>query len=438
MKASTRLLARGWRRGARAWYRGTTAVLAAALVVLLTAGGVLSGAQQETQGRVADFYTGALRLTVAGTGAVPDATFQVPDAMERLDLDPDDVRVQFESQAVLTRRTVVGAAFEREGFDLDTPGGQGGRGAVALSAMVGIDLQDPAALRALEPHMVNGGLPARTDGAIPLLLSLDRLERFLSPEERAQMPWPPQPSDLADLRFQVTAARMDNDTSLAEGGMIIYRNAYVAGLYRTGIDFLDGFTVVAPIGAVRDLHGLDREDPVANVLLVDHGQQTAGRRAAEEGWTSQGASAFTHQYLGQVMDVLRVFGTFAILSLFLLPAFLIVHGVTRQLEAHNREIAVCQAIGVPPQEIRGALGWLVVRMGLSAVVLAVSIVVGLALVFQTWLPGVAAAPLPLGFRLDWGTVLLALVLTIGSVGAALAIAFRSHARLQTASALRTF
>jgi len=432
------MLARGWRRGARRWYRGTTAVLAAVLFILLTTAGVLAGTEHETASRVGDFYTGGLRLTPSSDAAVPEEVFEASAALAGLGLDMDEVRIQYESQAVLTRQTLLEAALEKEGFDVDAPGTRPGRGAIGLAALLGVDVQDPAVRDALEPHLVVGSLPRMSgQGAIPLVMSLDRLDRFLGPEERASMPWPPRLADLSTLRFQITAARLEGNESLAQGGMFILRSAYVAGLFRTGVDVLDGFTLVAPIEDVRSLNAA--APGTANVLLVPPDQAAGARAAAARlDWRAQDAGTFTKQYLGQVIDVMRLLGGVSAAALFLLPSFLIVHGVTRQLEAHNREIAVCQAIGVPGRRIRGALGWVVARMVAAAVVLAALATAGTGLVLHGILPGLDGSPLPMDFRLPPGTALLALVVTLGSVAGALALAFRSQRDLGLAETLRTF
>jgi len=124
--------------------------------------------------------------------------------------------------------------------------------------------------------------------------------------------------------------------------------------------------------------------------------------------------------------------------LFLLPAFLITHGVTRQLETHNREIAVCQAIGIRFRTIRSALSILVLQVAGVALAVAGAAVLILAVVLHRVLPGRRDLPLPMDFELSLLAVGLALLVTFGSVALALWIAFRSQGRADLATTLRTF
>lgn len=434
-----RVLARGWRRGARRWYLGTSALLALALTVLACVGAALAGMEQETQERVADFYTDGLRVAPEPAGALPPSVFRDLDEAVAALGGEDRVRVQYESQVVLARRGLEAALLESDRFDVDSPGADGRPDAVALGAVLGMDADDPRVHAALRPHLLRGGLQAwNGTGPIPVLMSLDRLERFLSPAERAALSWPPTPEQLAPFRFQVTAAKLENG-SLAQGGRVILRTGVVTGVFQSGVDLLDAFTLVAPIEAVRDLNGQPGDAPVANALLVSPGGAAAARRHAEdEGWHAQGAEAFSGRYLGQLMRLVQGITLVATASLFLLPAFLVLHGLTRLLETHNREIAVLAAVGMPGRAVRAAILRLAARLWLEAVLLAAGLTAVAGLVLHAALPRADGLPLPMDFHLTPLLAALAVATSALAVGAAVALAVRSQGRMDLAAALRTF
>lgn len=433
------VLARGWRGGARRWYVSTSLVLAGSITLLLVVSGLFAGMQSETEQRVSDFYTEDVRVTVSGQGAIPPGSFpDLQQATAALTRNGGDAIVHLEAQGVLSRRSFVEAVGEDEQFDLDAPGSAGsGDRVVTLGALVGIRMDHAASRAPVERHLVAGSLPAggSGEGSIPVTLSLDRLDAFLTDEERAELSrWPPPLAEVQDLTFELTAAvvREGRDD-------VIRRPGHLVALFDSGVDVLDAFTYVIPIEDARQLLGHEPNAPVANAILVRGGDTGGAREVAEaNGWTHQDREAFTQRYLGQLMDVLRGLSVLMAAFLFLLPAFLVTHGVTRQLETHNREIAVCHAIGVRPRTVRTALSLLVVQVVAVALAAAGSLTLVLGLVLHNVLPGRRDLPLPMDFHATGGAIALSLLVTAGSVAVALWIAFRSHGRQPLAETLRTF
>ncbi len=442
MKYAVRSLARGWRRGAAKWYIGTSAVLGLSITLLLLISGLFAGMQAETQQRVADFYTDDVRITPAGLSAIPSRDFF--DLNATLDTvrgheDTNGVAVHYESQGILSRRGFLDAALtEDDQFQVGAGGREGdGDEIIALGALIGREAggaDTPDLMR----HIVSGGLPAKGDGkgSIPLVMSLDRLDQFLTAEERADLPWPPPISGVKSLSFEITAAVVVGEGETRD---VIRRPAHIVGLYDSGVDVLDSFTFIAPIEDVRQLNDIAPNAPAANVLLVDSDDRAAtAQMAARNGWTAQDSVAFTDRYLGQLIDVLQVLSTLVSIFLFMLPAFLIMHGVGRQLETHNREIAVCHAIGVRRRAVRQALGSVVAQVTLVAIGLATFLTLVIGFTLHLALPGRRDLPLPMDFTTTPLAVGLALGVTILSVLAALWLAFRSQARQDLSSTLRTF
>ncbi len=442
MNRAVRVLAKGWRRGAIKWYIGTAAVLGLSITLLLTVSGLFAGMQAETQSRVADFYTQDVRVTSIGEGAIPSrAFFDLNRTVDALD-DHGEVSVHYESQAILSRRAFLEAALtEDEQFQVGAGGRDGdGDEVIALGALVGIRPDDPDRAD-MQRHLVVGRLPAAGtgSGAMPIVMSLDRLEQFLTAAERNDIGvWPPPVSALRDLSFEITAAVVisDEETQTRD---VIRRPATVVGLYDSGVDVLDSFTFIAPIEDVRMLNDEAPNAPIANVVVVATDDPEATMATAQRsGWTAQTDADFTDRYLGQLIDVLQVLSLMVSIFLFMLPAFLIMHGVGRQLETHNREIAVCHAIGIRPRTVRQALGSVVAQVTLVATILAAILTTIIGFTMHAVLPGRRDLPLPMDFATTPLAVGLALGVTVLSVLVALWIAFRSQAKQELSSTLRTF
>lgn len=434
-----RTLARGWRRGSIRWYIGTSAVLAVTITLLLLVAGLFAGMQAETRGRVADFYTEDVRITVAGGGAIPPLDFEdVDGAVRDLTVAGGEAILHLEAQSILSRRGFVEAATtEEERFEIDAPGGEAsGDELIALGALIGVDMRHDRARAPIEEHLVVGALPEASDGegAIRLVMSMDRFEQFLNRAEKDDMSWPPTVQEMESLSFEITSAVV-KDT----GQDVIRRPAFVVALYDSGVDVLDAFTLVAAIEDVRVLLGHGPTDDVVNAILVDTDDPAAVHaEAARHDWSHQSAAHFTDRYLGQLISVLETMSLLMTGFLFLLPAFLVTHGVTRQLETHNREIAVCKAIGVRNRTVRLALTTLVLQVVATALLAAGIVTAIVGAILHANLPQSRDLPLPMDFQATGLAIGLALVVTLGSVALALWIAFRSQRKEAVSTVLRTF
>jgi len=441
---AARLLARGWSTDARKWTWATTAVLAGTLAVLLGTSGLLDGTSQRTLAQVSDFYTGDLRITPVAPGAVPAGWFHLddgadgtPGALGQLQAAGASASARVEGQYVLSRRTFAEAAqTETAGVPVDVPGSQGdATKAVSLGALVGV-LQDDPSRPALESHLLAGRLPrpsASANDTVEVAMSALRLERLLTPDERAIAGSPPRLDVANQLDFDLTSAQLDPASS---GRTLLHRHARIVGLFATGVDLLDGLTLVAPAEEVRWLLGQPRDAPVANVLLVHTGTGPAQGVADRNGWATQGTAAFADAFVGQMVAVLRGAAWLVSALLFVLPAALIGHGLARQLANQQRELAVCTAIGVPRRTLGNALALQVLRITLWAAVAAAAATLALWLTAPALLP-LLPSPLPLAFTVTWGSVAVAAAVLAVAVGVGLAVGIRSRRRMPLTAALRS-
>src|SRR5688572_7781859 len=69
------VLARAWYDAWRGRWLASALALAAVLVLVLGTAGLLEGMERATEERVADFYTGELRVTPERAGAAPPGSF---------------------------------------------------------------------------------------------------------------------------------------------------------------------------------------------------------------------------------------------------------------------------------------------------------------------------------------------------------------------------
>lgn len=439
MRPVVRVLSRGWRRGATRWYVGTTAVLALSITLLMVVSGLFAGMEAETSERVGDFYTADVRVQPQGTGAMPARTFfDLEETLDDLDGTADALAIRYESQGVLSRRGFLEAiGSEDDQFQI---GDGDGDEVVALGAVIGIS-QDGFDRQRIAKHLVVGQLPGAGDGegSIPIAMGLSRFGEFVTDEERDLFTsWPPPADQLTKFTFELTAAKVvrNEDDQLED---VVRRPAHLVGVFESGVDLLDGLTYVAPIEDMRQLNGHGTDDPVANVVVAktdDPGRVHSVAR--QNGWISQGEGAFTDRYLGQLIEVLQGLSVLMTVFLFMLPAFLIIHGVGRQLETHNREIAVCHAIGVRRKTVRQALGWVVIQVAVAAIVISAVFTTIIGLILHWILPQQRGLPLPMDFEPTLLAIVLSLTVSIASVLIALWIAFRSQARQPLAETLRTF
>jgi hypothetical protein len=436
-RGAARTLAHGWAADARRWTWATVAVLASTLVVLVGTAGLLEGTTQRTLDQVADFYTGDLRITPSRTGAIPADWFPT-DAAAELTRAGATVAERVEAQFVLSRRSFVDTYLnERNDVPVGVPGSSADpQKVVTLGAVVGLRPADPG-LAAINEHLVAGRLPCGIEAratcpdpedAIEIVMSQARAEGFLTDAEKKV------PGRLLDIvgtfSFDITSARLDEGRE----ERVIFTRAKVVGLYATGVDILDSFTLVASARDVQYLLGVS-ESTATNVLAVQSGAAAASRVAAREGWATEATESFAKGFIGQMIDVLRAVAWLVSALLFLLPTSLIGHGIARQLFAQQRELAVATAIGVPTRTLAQALAIQVTGMAGWAALSAALVTAALWVTAPMFLPGLPA-PLPLDFTVSPETLGVALAVTAVSVAVGLVVGLRSRLRMPLAASLR--
>lgn len=433
---AARLLARSWHRAQRRWWRTSAASLALVLVAILLVSGLFAGMQQATRQRVGDFYTSDLRITQASTSVAPDQVWTGTGLAAAQQALGPAAHPRLEMELILSRRSLVAAYLdEHNQYEVATGGSETEATThYGLGIVAGIDADDPIRDR-MAAHLVTGSLPRNTTGAIQLTMGKDAFWNFLSASERANLSaWPPLASELAAFRFEATSGYVDTSGLFKD---LVRHNAVVVGLFDTGLDALDGLTVVADLDGARQLAA----PPFAraNVFTVGGAPQevaTAQEAATRQGWRVEGAAPFADRYLGQLLAAVRALSLLST-SLFLaVPAFLVWHGLQQLLDRQRREIAVCRAIGVGHQDVDGALARLAVRVvaiGLAcAAVLALAMVAVLPRLFATWQP----LALPLDFRLDATIAWVEVALAVLSAAVSLVLAARRSHREAVPAALR--
>lgn len=440
------VLARAWFRAWRGWWWASGLALAAVLVMVLGTAGLLEGMERETESRVADFYTGGLRITPDEAGAAPPTSFgfnttqQLEDARASLEgAAGGRVEARLETTYILSRRGLVEAyLLEDDQFGVSLPGVASERDAYSVGVLAGLPLHEAATRDRLRPYLVTGAFPSAAPNAtapIEVLMSSGQFRSMLDEDERGRLADPPTAGQLAALRLELTAARVDDSGPFKD---IIRYPARVTGLYDSGIDALDRITLVAAIGDARRLLGADPDSGEANVFTVQGGDSAAAERAADgSGWVSEDAGRFTQRYLGQLVTVVRILGLVLSSLLLVLPFFMVWVGMAQQLDRSRRELAVCRAIGMGSRTVRAALLRLTGRVAVLAVVPAAAILVAATLVLPPLLgPGIDF-PFPLGFAIPlWALGVTALNLLVACT-AALGGALRRHGGTDLAGTLRS-
>lgn len=392
--AATGLLARGWFRGRLGGWLGTAGVLAATLALLVLVSALFTGLQSETESRVADVFTGDLRVTPRSPGVFSGGLFEDGEAAAAL---IDGATPRMEAQAILSRVSLPAVVG---GGEPPTVGRE-----VSLGVLIGVDFSNPLAAQGYEKRVVVGSLPdpwSTSQTQIPVAISLRTLDSFLTDEERDGLSsWPPTIAEIRDMPLEVTAGvARDGDFS----NDVYRRQARVVALFDTGVDTLDSFTMWTPIEASRFLLGHGADGTEANALIVVGDTQQAEQVAEEEGWATEGPASFTKRYLGQLLEALRTLSLISAAVLFTIPAFLVAHGVERVLEAQRKEVAVLRAMGVPGATIRRAMGRLVLWTVSIALTVAAMVVVLAGMGLHAILPAWKGAPVPLDVVFTWEAV----------------------------------
>lgn len=443
---AARVLARAWYDAWRGWWWASALALTAVLVLVLGTAGLLEGMERETEQRVADFYTGDLRITPERAGAAPPGSFRFNTSAEleaaraRLqDAAGDGARVEarLETTYILSRRGLVEAyLFEDDQFGVSLPGVSSERDAYSVGVLAGMPLADSLTRDRLRPYLLTGSFPdapANDTAPVGVLMSFAQYASMLDEAERERVGAHPTAGDLAALRLEVTAARVDDSGPFKD---IIRYPARVTGLFDSGIDALDRITLVSSIEDARRLLGVPTDSGEANVFTVQGDPGDVAAAAEDEGWVSEGPGTFTRRYLGQLVAVVRILGLTLSSLLLAFPFFMVWVGMSQQLDRSRRELAVCRAIGMGSATVRRALLRLTGRVAVLAVVPTIAII-GLA----AWLlphvlgPGIDF-PFPLGFAVPLWAVAVACGTLVLAGAAALSGALRRHHREDLAGTLR--
>lgn len=440
------VLARAWYDAWRGWWWASALALSGVLVLVLGTAGLLEGMEQETEQRVADFYTGDLRVTPERAGAAPPGAFgfNTSGELEAARAALEDaagpgarVEARLETTYILSRRGLIEAyLFEDDQFGVSLPGVSSERDAYSVGVLAGMPLADGVTRDRLRPYLLTGAFPQASEngtGPVQVLMSFAQFESMLDEAERERVGAHPTAGDLAALRLEVTAARVDDSGPFKD---IIRYPARVTGLFDSGIDALDRITLVAPIEDARRLLGVATDSGEANVFTVHGDPGRAAGEAEDEGWVSEGPRSFTQRYLGQLVAVVRVLGLTLSSLLLAFPFFMVWVGMSQQLDRSRRELAVCRAIGMGAATVRRALLRLTGRVALIALVPTVALVGAAALVLPRVLgPGVDF-PFPLGFAVPLWAVAVAGGTLVLAGAAALGGALRRHHREDLAGTLR--
>lgn len=451
-----RLLARGWLREGRRWNMGSAIVLASTLIAMVGTAGVLDGTRTETLDRVADFYTGDLRITPFRTGAIPGGFFYRNGTSATDGQDPVavfaaagvTVSPRIEAQFVMSRVGILSNAIDTFGnqgqFPIETPGqsGEDANRTLAVGGLIGLEEGDPASSR-IKQHLVAGRMPQpTTDGTLEVVMSVRRLEGFLTPDEREGLSSPPPLATLChrdeivkSTPCEITSGQTRRHAILR--GDLVRKSVDIVGLFHTGVDALDQTTLVAPAGGVRELLGYSAKERIDNVLIVTAGDPGRAKATAdEEKWASEDVTSFAGAYVGQMIAVLGMVVLIVGALLFLLPTFLVSHGIARQLALQRRELAVCTAIGVPDKVLRRGVLLQVLRIGMIGAGIAAVV----CLVFVLFLPPLLGAttvmPLPPGFELSLTTAVGATCVLLLSLAIGWWMGLRSRGRLPLTAQLR--
>ncbi len=440
MRHAVALLAQGWYRGSRRWWRLTIAILAIVSTLVVLVVGAFEGMEQATDDRIEAFFTGSMRITPDAPGAAPDVFFENGTAaMAMLQDGGYDASGRVESTYLLSRRTLIESYREEDGqYQVAVPGvDASGQDFYGVGLIIGVDTDQAADVAPLRPYRVAGAFPrvsVADPDVVPVMMSVSRFAQTLSPGERENMTqWPPTAAQMQRIQFELTLARIDSDSPFKD---VIRRPAQVVGLFETRLDALDAITLIAPIGSVRELLGAEPDDPVYNAFTIRGTSGGVEALAAREAWGTETPQHFAGRYVGQIVAVVEFLSVAVAVLLYAMPAFLVFVGLSQVLDRHEREVAVCRAIGVPSQILRGAVVRLLATIGLFALgAAAVLFAIG-AVAMSTWLPDWRGSPVPLGFVVPWWAYALTLGLTmlIGLLAAWSVV--RQHEAVDLASRLR--
>lgn len=412
------------------------------LALVFIMAGTLNGLESAMQDRVADFYTEEARLTPGSAGTAPGnhITFPSEAALAKTLDDSGDGDLRMESQFLLSRRGFIQAYLtEDDQFTVGTPGGSNDdKNQYGLGVLVGYSAGE--SYDGLRPYLLRGSalpsprLASELDSEpVELVLSVKALEGYLTDaEQNGFSKWPPTTAELRTINFEITAARLDDDSQYYD---IIRYPAIPVGLYETNLDVLDQFTMFAPIEEVRRLLGYDGADLVGNVI-TSKDADAAAKFADNRGWTVENSDVFSKRFIGQMVEVVQSLSFLVTVLLFLVPVFLLWYGLTQQLDRQRRELAVCQALGMMETTLRSGLARLVLKvLAIAAVILAV-VLGAYLLMFYGFIQDWGGSPFPLDYVVPWWAGFSVAVLIAAGVTGALFLTAKQQSRRDIVATLR--
>src|SRR5688572_8779197 len=167
------VLARAWYDAWRGWWWASALALSGILILVLSTAGLLEGMERETEQRVADFYTGDLRVTPERAGAAPPGSFgfNTSDELEAARAGLEDaagagarVEARLETTYILSRRGLIEAyLFEDDQFGVSLPGVSSERDAYSVGVLAGLPLAESVTRDRLRPYLLTGSFPQAPD-----------------------------------------------------------------------------------------------------------------------------------------------------------------------------------------------------------------------------------------------------------------------------------
>lgn len=391
--------------------------MGASLALVFVVAGTLQGLEHAMEERVSDFYTDEARIVAGPPGTAPGnpIRWNSEEAMrETLEEVEGDLRM--ESQFLLSRRGLIQAYLtEDEQFTVGTPGGAGGDGnQYSIGVLIGPEEDGYEGLR---PYLTKGSrlpAPRAADDVdrepVQVVMSLQAFEGFLTDREKESLSWPPRFEALRAFSFEITAARIDNDSQYYD---IVRYPAVPVGLFDTDLDALDQFSMFTPIEEVRRLLGHDGDAFVGNVITSPN-EAAANAFAGQRNWSVDSSESFSQRFIGQMVEIVQFLSFLVTVLLFLIPVFLLWYGLTQQLDRQRRELAVCQALGLQTRALRAGLLKLVLRVMALSLSTLVVVLGAYVLIFNGWIKDWDGSPFPLEFLIPlWLSLGVATLVIVG-------------------------
>lgn len=441
MAGAAGVLARGWFRGQRRWWTASALVLAFVVALVLVVQGTFTGMERATEDRVADFFTGSVRITSARQGAaVPELfpanqTAAIARQLEAAGGAGTHASPRYESQYILSRRSLIEAYLEENNrYEVNVGGNDAAsNNAYGAGVLVGLPADDRVVTAPIQHYLVAGRMPHPRNGTIEIALSLGSFNHYVSASERANLSaWPPTDAEMQAFAFEITSARVDASGQYKD---LIREPARVVGLWDSGLDALDAVTAVTDLAAAQRLSAQPQgAGGAANAFTVSTQHPGAVEAwAAGRGWKSDEPGPFAQHYIGQLLVLIHSLGVLFAGVFFALPLFLVWYGLQQMLDRQRRELGVLRALGLPGGVLRSALLRLVAGVLAGAALLS-ALAVGLVWLAAPWVEGHVNLPFPVRFVVPPLAVAAVAVAAAVSTVLAFLLAWR-RARLQDLASL---